>query len=47
MEQKNRKSPGVCSYSLEKSMKEKDADAEKLKKRKQSVGDKVYFYMNT
>ena len=26
MEQKNRKSPGVCAYSLEKSMKEKDED---------------------
>ena len=47
MEQKNRKSPGDCAYSLEKSMKEKDADIERLKKRKQSVGEKVYFYMNT
>ena len=34
MEQKNRKSPGICTYSLEKSMKEKDADVEKMKKKK-------------
>jgi len=47
MEQKNRKSPGVCAYSLEKSMKEKDAAIEKMKKRKQSVGQKTFFYMNT
>ena len=47
MEQKNRKSPGVCAYSLEKSMKEKDAEIERMKKKKQSVGEKVYFYMNT
>jgi len=47
MEQKNRKSPGICAYSLEKSFKEKEADLEKLKKRKQSVGEKTYFYMNT
>ena len=47
IEQKNRKSPGICSYSLEKSMKQKDEEIEKLKKRKQSVGEKVVFYMNT
>lgn len=38
MEQKNRKSPGICTYSLEKSIKEKDEEKEKLKKRKVSVG---------
>ena len=26
MEQKNRKAPGICTYSLEKSIKEKDAE---------------------
>jgi hypothetical protein len=47
MEQKNRKSPGICSYSLEKSLKEQDAENEKLKKRKVSEGEKFYFYQNT
>lgn len=47
MEQKNRKSPGICAYSIEKSLKEKQADLDKLKKKKQSTGEKVYFYMNT
>jgi hypothetical protein len=47
MEQKNRKSPGVCAYSLEKSIKEKDLDAEKLKKRKYNIGEKIFFYQNT
>ncbi len=47
MEQKNRKSPGICTYSLEKSLKEVDADNEKMKKQKVSVGEKIYFYQNT
>lgn len=47
MEQKNRKSPGICTYSLEKSIKEKDEEAAKLKKRKISEGEKLFFYMNT
>ena len=38
MEQKNRKAPGVCAYSLEKSFKEQQVQLEKLKKKKESVG---------
>ena len=38
MEQKNRKSPGVCAYSLEKSFKEQQVQLEKLQKKKESVG---------
>ena len=37
-EQKNRKKPGICTYSLEKSMKEKDAMVELMSKKKQFVG---------
>jgi hypothetical protein len=47
MEQKKSKSPGVCTYSLEKSIKEKDLDIEKLKKRKYNFGEKIFFYQNT
>ena len=38
MEQKNRKAPGVCAYSLEKSFKEQQVQLEKLQKKKESVG---------
>ena len=34
MQKKSRKSPGIGTYSLEKSIKEKDEEAEKLKKKK-------------
>jgi len=47
MEQKNRKSPGVCAYSLEKSQKEKQADLEKLKKKKVHQDERTFFYMDT
>lgn len=46
MEQKNRKSPGVCAYSLEKSMKQKDEEINKLKKIKKSEGERPFFFMN-
>ena len=47
IEQKNRKVPGVCTYHLEKSMKEKDKEILELKKKKQSVGDKRFFHQET
>lgn len=47
MEQKNRKAPGVCAYSLEKSLKEKDAAVKALNKKQKLVGEKHFFYEDT
>ena len=47
MEQKNRKAPGVCAYSLEKSLKEKDDAVKALSKKKNFVGEKHFFYDDT
>lgn len=46
-QQLKRKSPGISTYKLQKSMKEIEADLQKIKKKKQSVGEKFYFYQNT
>lgn len=47
MEQQKRKSPGISTYSIEKSLKEKDDEVAKLKKKKVSEGLRLFFYMNT
>ena len=43
-EQKKWKKPGVGAYSLEKSIQEKDVIAQLLKKKKEFVGEKHFFY---
>lgn len=46
-EQKKRKIPGVCTYSLEKSLKQKDAERAKLKTLPTKSTEKVCYYQNT
>ena len=47
-EQKNRKVPGICTYSLEKSLKEKELEADKYKKKPvQKDLEKPVFFQNT
>jgi hypothetical protein len=43
LNQRNRKSPGVCAYNLSKSLKEKE-EAMKSTKRTTSLGDRIFFY---
>ena len=46
-EQKNRKKPGIGTYSIEKSIKDKQKEIQDLKKRVIKAGQKRYFYENT
>jgi hypothetical protein len=46
LNQQKRKSPGVCTYNLEKSLKEKE-ESQKSVKHPSSIGERIFFYQNT